>query len=106
ALHRAKRFGQAPIDAGPGMKGNDAAAPWHEVHKPPERGLYGVEVFVNVRVIKLDGGKNDCIRKIMQECRTLVEEVRVVVVAFDNKVLARAEGKAGAEIFGDAADQE
>ena len=42
----------------------------------------------------------------MQELRTFVEEGGVVLVAFEDEVLAFAEMKARAKIFGDATDQE
>src|SRR5271165_2873663 len=42
----------------------------------------------------------------MQELWSFVEESGVVLVAFQNEMLAFSEMKAGTEIFGDAADQE
>jgi len=41
----------------------------------------------------------------VQELRALVEERRVVLVAFEDEVLTIAEAKAASEVFGDAADQ-
>src|SRR5207302_4758481 len=49
--------------------------------------------------------KNQRIRKVVQKLRTLIEECGVILVAFQNKVLAIAEPKTAAEIFRDAADQ-
>src|SRR5579884_355892 len=42
----------------------------------------------------------------MQKLWTFIEECGVVLIAFEDEVLALPQSKAGSKIFGDAADQE
>ena len=88
------------------VEGDDATAARDQIHEALECGLDCVEILVDVGVIELDGGEDDGVGKVVQELRSLVEEGGVVLVAFEDEVLALAEVKAGAEIFGDAADEE
>ena len=57
-------------------------------------------------MIEFDGGQNDGVGKIVQEFRTFVEEGGVVLVAFEDEMLASSQLKAAAEVFGDPANQE
>ena len=87
------------------VEGDDASAAWDQIHQALERGFYRIEIFVDVGVIEFDRGENDRVGKVVKELRSLVEESGVVFVAFEDEVLACSKLKAGAEIFGDAADQ-
>ena len=106
SLHWTKRPGQAAFDTLACIEGDNAAAARHQIHQTLERGLDGVEVFVNVGVIELHRGQDDGVGKVVQEFRALVEKRGVVLVAFENEVLTRSQLKAAAEIFRNAADQE
>jgi len=71
----------------------------NEIHQALECRLHGVEIFVDVGVIELDGSQNHRVGKVVQELRSLVEKSRVVLIAFHDEVLASAEMKARAQNF-------
>src|SRR5579859_6239060 len=113
AFDRAKGLGQAALQAWTlrrvaerAIPGDDAAAARDQIHQALECGFYRVEIFVDVGVIELDGGEDDGVGKVVEEFWSLVEEGSVIFVAFEDEVLPRPEMEAGAEVFGDAADQE
>jgi len=88
------------------IEGDNAATARDEVDQALEGRFYSIEIFVNVRVIKLDRGENDRVREIVQEFGAFVEKRGIVFVAFDDEILAAAQLKTPAEILRDAADQE
>ena len=113
SFYRAKGFRQTTLQAwafgrlaGGAIEGHDASAARDQIHQALECRLNGIEVFVNVGMIEFDRSENDGVGKVVQEFRTLVEEGGVVLVAFEDEVLALAEMKARSEIFSNAADQE
>ena len=71
-----------------------------------ERFLDRREVFKNVRVIELEVVDDGDLRQVMDELAALVEERRVVFVAFDDEPFAVREARALAEIVRDAADED
>jgi len=56
-------------------------------------------------VIELDRSENHRIGEVVHEFRSLVEEGRVIFIAFQDEVLALAKIEARAKVFGNAADQ-
>ncbi len=93
-------------DVGSGIEGDDAAAARDEIHEALERGLHGVQIAVDVGVVELDVGEDERVGKVVHELGTLIEEGGVVLVAFEDEGAAIAELEAGAEVFGDASDEE
>src|SRR5438067_1939214 len=77
-----------------------------EVHQTTERQLYRVEVRVNVCMVEFDIVDDGDLRQVMHELRAFVEVSRVVLVAFDDEVIAAGDAKANAEILHHAADEE
>jgi hypothetical protein len=57
-------------------------------------------------MIEFHRGEDQGVRKVVQELRTLIEERGVVLVAFEDEMLAFAETETAAEIFRDTPDQE
>src|SRR5579859_4599016 len=91
-LDAAESVGNALGDVFAAVIGDDEAAAGNEIDEALEGGLHGVEVGVDVGVIKFDVGENERVRKVVQELGSLVEEGGVVLVAFNN------EGAGGAEL--------
>ncbi len=89
-----------------GIEADNAPAPRNQIHQPLERRLHRIEIFVDVGMIEFDRSQNHRVGKVMQKFRTLIEECRVVFVAFEDEVLAIAQPEAAPEIFGYASDQE
>src|SRR5580704_578403 len=106
ALHRAKGASETAIKALAPIEGDDAAAARDEIHQPLKGRFHGVEVFVNICVIKFDRSQNDGVGKIMQKLWALVEESGVILIAFEDEVFALSQLKAAAKVFRDAANQE
>src|SRR5213080_3528186 len=77
-----------------------------EVHQTTKRQLYRIEVLVDVRVIELDVVDDGGLRQVVHELRAFVEVGRVVLVAFDDEVIAVGDVKADAEVLHHAADEE
>src|SRR4029077_17439971 len=63
------------------------------------------EILVDIGVIELDRCEDYSVREVMQELWTLVEECRIVLIAFKDEVLALSQSKAGAEVFCNPSDQ-
>src|SRR6202521_2773773 len=109
-LDRTESFLQTAIEAFTRdiarIKGDNPSTSLHEIHEPLERRFHCVEIFVDIRVIEFNRSKNQRIRKVVQKLRTLIEECGVILVAFQNKMLAFAQPKTAAEILRDATDQE
>src|ERR1700721_1677365 len=61
--------------------------PGNKVHKAFERSLDSIEVGINVSMIKFHMRQNRSIREIVQKLRPLVEERRIVLIAFNQKRL-------------------
>ena len=76
----------------------------HQVYQSPECGLYSLQILVNVGVIEFDRGENDRIWEVVQEFRAFIKESRIVLVAFENEVLALTQREAAAEVLSDATD--
>ena len=111
-FHGAERLAQATLQAGAfsrvasrAVESDDPSAARNQIHEALERGLDGIEIFVDIGMIELDGGEDDRVGKVMQELRSLVEESGVVLVAFQNEMFSLSEMKAGAKVFCDSADQ-
>jgi len=88
------------------LRGNDAAAAGDEIDEAFEGGSDRVEVRIDVGMVELDVGEDEGVGKIVHELRALIEESRVVLVAFDDEGAAVAQMEAGAEVFRDATDEE
>jgi hypothetical protein len=58
-----------------------------------------IEVAVDVGVVELDGRDDERARTVVQKLRGLVEEGRVVLVAFDDEVLSLPFAEAAVEII-------
>src|SRR6185437_488473 len=86
---------------------DETAAARDEIDHALECSLHGFEIGVDVGVVELDMREDCRVRKIMQELWPLVEEGGVILVALkDEWPCAVLHVEAGAEIFGDAADEE
>ena len=83
ALHAAEGARHAFGHIGAAVVGHDEAAARNQVHEPLECGLHRFEIGVDVGVIELHVGEDQRVGKVVQELRSLVEEGRVVLVAFD-----------------------
>src|SRR5205823_10704812 len=70
-----------------------------EVHQTTKRQLYRIEVLVNVRMIEFDIVDDGDLREVMHELRAFIEVSRVVLVAFDDEVIAVGDAKADAEVL-------
>src|SRR5260370_25755291 len=88
------------------IKCNNPPASRNQVHQSLEGRFDRVEIFIDIRVVEFDRSKNQGIRKVVQKLWTLIEECGVILVAFENKVLAFAQPKTPAEIFRDTTDEE
>src|SRR5207237_3502558 len=77
-----------------------------EIHQTTKRQLYGIEVLVNVCMIEFDVVDDRDFRQVMHELRAFVEVSRVVLVAFDDEVIAVGDAKADAKILHYAAHKE
>src|SRR5207302_1813106 len=64
---------------------NDHAVLRNDVKQPPKAELDFFEIVEDVRMIKLDVVYDHQFRQVMNEFRALIEESRVVLVAFDDK---------------------
>src|SRR5439155_22189841 len=56
-------------------------------------------------MIKLDRSEDDRVREIVQKLRPLVEEGRIIFVAFEDEVLSLPQLKTRSEVLRDAANQ-
>src|ERR1700719_4034146 len=106
ALHRSERTGKTKLEALSGIEGNDAAAAGHQIHQTLESSFHGIQILVNIRVIKLHRGQNDGVGKVVHELGALFEESSVVLVALEDEMFALSQSKTAAKVFRDAADQE
>ena len=105
-LHGTKRLGHHAAHRGAFAPANDAPAPRHQIHQPPELQLDGGEVGVNIGVIEFERGDDQIVGAVVQKLRALVEKRGIVLVALDDELLAAAQSIALAEVFRHAADQE
>ena len=111
ALHsitfdRAESADDTFIDVWIRVIGNDFPSAWRQVHQALECCLYRFQVGIDVGMIKLHRSQDNGLRKVVQEFGALVEEGRVVFVAFDDEVLALLQSKTAVEILRDASNQE
>ena len=110
-LHRAERPRHALAHVLAAVERHQPPAPRNQVHQPLERRLHRRQVRVDVRVVELHMGQDRRVGKVVQELRPLVEERRVVLVAFEDEGLAyslhhRPHHEAGAKVLRHAANQE
>src|SRR5205814_9856630 len=77
-----------------------------EIHQTTERQLYRIEVLVNIRMVEFDIIDNRDLRQVVHELRAFIEVSRVVLVAFDDEVIAVGDAKADAEVLHYAAHKE
>ena len=82
------------------------AAARHQIDEPLECDLHRFEIGVDVGVVELNVREDQRVGKVVQKLRPLVEEGRVVFVAFEDEGARGTKLKAGAEVLRDAADQE
>src|SRR3979411_855254 len=106
SLHRTKGAGKATLDALAGVEGDDASATRHQIHQSLESRFYSVEIFIDIGVIKFNRSQDYRVGKVMQELRPLVEESRVVLIAFADELFALSQLKTAAKVFRHSADQE
>ncbi len=107
ALYFAEGFGAALGDVVAAVEGDEAASLGDEVDHALEGGLHGREVGVDVGVVELDVSEDGDVGKVVEELGPLVEEGGVVLVAFEDEgARALVDAEAGAEVFGDASDEE
>ena len=99
ALHRTEGSLHTLGDILAAVPGNNPSTARNQIHQSFERKLNGIEVAINIRMVEFNRGENHGIRKVMKKFRSLVEERRVILIAFDDEFLAIGDGKAGAEIF-------
>jgi hypothetical protein len=76
-----------------------------EIHQATEGEFDAVEVFVDVRMVEFDVAHDGEFRQVVHELRPLVEIGRVILVAFDDEMLAPGHAKTRAEILHHAADE-
>ena len=95
--HAANRLALSP--------GDNAPVARHEVYQAPELQLDGRKIFVNVGVIKFQRRDDDFLRMVVQKFRRLVAKRGVVLVAFQDKVVAAAEAEAAAKVFSHSSNQ-
>src|SRR5207237_7944292 len=75
--------------------------------QPSECDLQGDELAKYIGVIEFDRCEDHHVGKVVQKFRTFIEESGVVLVAYDDEVLAVVlDGEAAAKIFRNAANQE
>ena len=84
---------------------HNQAAARDQVYESLEGCLHGVEVGVDVGVVKLDVGQNQRIGKVMEKFRPLVEEGGIVFVALHDEGARGPQLKAGSKVLRHAADQ-
>ena len=82
-LHRAKRLGHHAAHRGALAPADDATAPRHQIHQPPELQFDGGEVGVNIGVVEFERSDDQVVGAVVQKLRALVEKCRIVLVAFD-----------------------
>src|SRR5262249_38815657 len=105
SFDRTESFRKTLINIAAAVPSDNAATARNQVHQSFERRLHCVEVFIDVRVIEFDRGKDHRIRKVVQKLRPFVPERGIVLVAFDDEVFAIADTKAALEILRDATNQ-
>src|SRR5580704_2195134 len=101
SLHRTQCAGERMLETVSAVEGDNAASPRHKIYQALECGFDGIEVFINIGVIKFHRRQDHGIRKVMQKLRPLVEESRIVFIALEDEVLALSELKTAAEVLGD-----
>src|SRR5437764_13446003 len=77
-----------------------------EIHQTTERQLYRIEALVNICMVEFDIIDNRDLRQVVHELRAFIEVGRVVLVAFDDEVIAVGDAKADAEVLHYAAHKE
>ncbi len=106
ALHAAKGVADALGDVGVAVVGQDQASAGNEIHETLESDFYGVEIGVDVSVVKFNVSEDERVRKIVQEFGPFIEEGGVVFIAFHDESARGTQLKTGGEIFSHAADEE
>ena len=102
--HRARRIGRH-VEAVRVVAVDDRqAGPRHHVEQAAEGQLDLVEVRVDVGVVELDVVHHRDFRQVVKELRTLVEEGRVVFIAFQHVEVGLREIRAAAEVLRQPAD--
>src|SRR5579883_3479371 len=84
---------------------HDAPAPRHQVHKAFEREFVRRKIRIDIGMIVFERRDDQIVRVIVEEFRTTVPERRLVLVPFQNELLAAAKSVALAEVFRDSAHQ-
>ena len=106
ALHAAARERGEPLPVWEGGAGCGVTAGRHQRVEFLERALVVRSVAVDVRVIEFGAGDDRCARPVVQELGPLVEVGGVVLVAFEDEVLALPEPESLVEVERHASDQQ
>ena len=84
---------------------DETSVAWDQIHESSKGKFYRSKIMVNVRMIEFDIVDDRQFGQVMHELRTFIEIRSVVLVAFDNEVIAAGHAKANAKVLGNAADQ-
>ena len=63
------------------------------------------EILVDICMVELDAGKNNMARPVVEELRSFVKKGCVVLISFDDNVIALADSPSVAKIERHAADE-
>src|SRR5439155_17828601 len=81
-----QRFWNDLADDGAVDSRDDQARTRYDIDQPPERRADRIEIRVDVGVIEFNVLQQNDSGQVMKKLRSLVEECRVVFIAFDNEV--------------------
>src|SRR5205823_5120619 len=100
-----KRFAHALFDVLATIECHYDAAPRHQIHQALKCGFHRVQVFIDVGMVEFHVRQQERCRHVMQKLRSLVEECGVVLIAFNDEVLALIDREAAGKVLGNAPDQ-
>ena len=112
ALHGAKRLAQAALEADAftgavrhSIESHNPSPTRNQIYQTLERGLDSIEILVNIGVIELHRSQDHCLRKVMQKLWSLVEQRRIVLVAFQNEMHSLAQMETRSKVFRNPSDE-
>ena len=85
--------------------GNQQTLHWHDLDQLAKRFPKRVGVGIEVDMVVLHPGQNQCLGTIVQKLGSTIEVGGVVLVAFDDETWARSAGEARLEVEGEPADE-
>ncbi len=88
ALHRTEGSLHAFADVLAAVPGDDSPAARNQIDQALEGKLHRFQIAIDIGVVELNRGEDHRVGKVMQKLRSLVEESRVVFIAFDDEFLA------------------